>query len=58
MLKMTMLDIENWFEPLPPEQQLTEEGLIKLERQIAKATKKNEEMFIKSEQEAEKCWLK
>ena len=37
------------FLPLPPEQRLTEEKLIKLERRIAKAAKKNEQIRIMSE---------
>lgn len=35
--------------PLPPEQRLTEEKLIKLERRIAKAARKNDQMRIMSE---------
>lgn len=41
------------FIPLPKEQRLTEEKLIALERRIAKAVRKNEEMLIMSEYYAE-----
>lgn len=41
------------FRPLPKEQRLTEETLIALERRIAKAVRKNEEMLIMSEYYAE-----
>ena len=38
--------------PLPPEQRLTEEGLINLERRIAKAARKNDLVAIMSERNA------
>ncbi len=42
------------FIPLPEEQRMTEEGLIRLERRIAKAAAKNERILIDSEYEAMK----
>lgn len=42
------------FTPLPKEQRLTEDGLLKFEREIAKITAKNERMQILSEKYAEK----
>lgn len=57
MLKMTYADLEKRFTPLPKEQQLTEETLIKLERRIAKSSRKNEVMLIESEKLARQSTL-
>lgn len=36
------------FVPVPEEQKLTEEGLIKLERNITKSARKNENVLVQS----------
>lgn len=48
MTKSFLANEEEFFTPLPKEQQITEEGLISLERKIAKSNKKNEEFYNKS----------
>lgn len=60
-MKMTMsllAEKEKRFVPLPKEQQLTEETLIKLERRIAKSVRQNEIMLSQSEELAARSSLR
>lgn len=57
MVYSLLTERDKIFVPLPEDQQITEQSLIELEREIAKSVRKNESMLTLSEELAARSSL-